>query len=361
MDLYAPTISPLNTSKQLQTASDVTSTPEVADGGASDTTVMYWGCWEPPATNPQATPFQAVRIQQDQICNGEAWCWYSVTDKIGNTSYSDVAKPQIINTGQYLDKPEVTPANTEDRSAGMRVVTSLKNNFNTDLSLRDSDIVTAVWWIYDTGSTNGRRYASPRTLAHPLTSGVFTFQSLTPAPAESQYAIVSFEVERLQHSSTTAPDGYQKFSSDVARIDGSNWYTPTPGKLPAPRFDVTNNVIDLDRISGDISASIPKTDLITAASQVTLIGLRFDQGGNLVPGSDWSQSATVPFTPYPYNVPRAKVAVVPNGGDYLISYSVDNVFSPTSAAEVQQTTPPSPTVKLGSLWGWGDAEYGTLG
>ncbi|MFC4277254.1 hypothetical protein [Achromobacter aloeverae] len=363
MDLYAPTISPLNTSRQLQTAVGVTATPEVADAGANDVTVMVWGCWEPPTTNPAYAPFQAVNISQNQICNGEVWCWYSVTDRIGNTAYSDIAKPQVISTQQYPDKPVVTPANANAPSAGMNVVTSLKNNFNSNLTLQATDAVTVTWWIYDNngdGWTNPRQYTSPKLLASPIISGTFSFGGLTPAPAANQYALVWFDVERTQHSSSAAPDRYQRFTSDVTHIAGSDWYTPVPDKLPAPVFD-GGNVIDLDRITGDIPATIPKTSRITPTSQVKLFGLGFDQNGNMVPGSDWAQPAPGISTPYPYKVPRAKVALVPNGGDYVISYTVDGTASPTSHAQVKQATPPPPSVPMGSVWGWGDSEYGTLG
>jgi len=359
MDLYAPTVSPLNIDRQLQDTVGVTATPEVADAGANDTTTMFWGNW-PATTNSSPTAFQAVDIPSNQICNGAVWCWYSVTDAIGNTSYSDVAKPAIITTGNYPDKPDVQPAGTTPAD-GMNVTVSLKNNFNQDLTLRDSDMVTVSWTIADNGSSQGVP-ATPakRTPGSDLAGGKLTLAGLKPAPTANQYALVRFDVERTQFSSTEAPDRYQKFSSDAVAVSGSTLYPQTQNKLPAPVFKVANDVIDLGQVTGDIPAQIPSTNLIKFNNQVVLFGLGFDTAGTVVPGSYWTQPVSGIFAPYDFSVPRANVAVVPNGGHYLIHYTVDGAGSPTTPAEVKQTSSPV-HLQTGMLWGWGDAEYGTIG
>lgn len=358
MDLYAPTVSPLNIDRQLQDTVGVTATPEVADAGSNDTTTMFWGNW-PATTNSGATAFQPVNIPSNQVCNGSVWCWYSVTDAIGNTSYSDVAKPTIITTGNYPDKPDVQPASSSPAD-GMNVTVSLKNNFNQDLTLRDSDVVTVSWTIADNGTSQGTP-ATPvrRTPGNDLAGGKLTLTGLKPAPTANQYALVRFDVERTQYSSTDAPNRYQKFSSDTVVASGSAMYPQPQGALPAPVYTVSDNIIDLGQVTGDIPAEIPSTNRIRPNNQVTLFGLGFDQEGNVVPGSYWTKPVSGIFAPYPFTIPRANVATVPNGGDYVIHYTVDGNSSPTTTAKVKQANPV--ILRTGTLWGWGDSEYGTIG
>jgi hypothetical protein len=371
MSALTPVVEPLDGSGNLATAAGVDVRVIYTDISTHDTTLVKWGIYDAirgPGVTMQ-NPAQLVSIPARHICDGYATAWFSISDAIGNVSYSSVAQVTIATNGaQVLAAPKVAAVNPASPPAGMLV--TVADNPAFDLVLAPGDSLTVTWDIYAASGGPSLNHRSETYTLPASTNGSYTTPPLLTIPSGQQYVVVLYTLSRMQAGQAGAngsptPASVQSFNSASAQASAQSlWPGGGPTQLPAPVFlDAVAGVLDLNAVPpGDIRLQIPATTAI-AMTNVDFEGTGRDTGGGEIGNASWTSGFVyVQGTPYQNTpVPRADVEAVPSGGTYSVYYQGAGQTSVATTVTIQRGGAQPPIAGTGQLWGWGDPQWGTLG
>lgn len=353
--LSNPSIKPLDESGYLTTADNVHVDVTYSDVGSSDTVRMQWGTYEvqrkdvSASTASSSSPSTSFSVPPTQICDGTVTVWYSVQDKAGNESISEVIVQTIATGTRLLSAPEAVAVSAADSSRGFYA--TIPNNPKFGLVLQGGDTVTVKWILYQGNTAIESAHSAPFVIPPDPCANGYKTTALTPAPGSGQYMLLSYTLQRDINVGAAAPSdpgAAQTSLSQAASVYYQDLW-PSGATLPSPIFTQAdkNNVLDLCTLSGNYAGvGIPATCSIPATSTVTFTGKGFaPTTGQHLSASDWNSGPlTIDQTPYTNAnaIPIANLKAVPNGGKYVLSYTAGGSTSPSTSVTIKQSTEPPP-------------------